>query len=160
MRLKELLLDWIIDNALFEMAFERKKAIEKVRSKQMQIARYLVKILAFDAPQIHNHWFKEINGWLYDINTTKWNRKNRFKPHEYMYWLWEEPLGHGVDAIQDIFYGLLNLADDHNYTDLPRTNLSNHQILEIMHKIYTDLCFDLSKGQAKQIQRYIQPLLI
>lgn len=153
MKIKEMFDIWASETPLLEMAFERKKAIEMVRSKQMPLSEHLVKILAFDSPQSYNHWYKEINGYLYYINKIKWNRKNRFKPHEYMYWLWEEPLGHGVDAIEDILYSLTVLD---NYGNVPRTQRSKYQILEIMHKIYSDLTFDLSKGQAKKIQDYLQ----
>ena len=156
MNLKEMFDVWASETPLLETAFERKKAIEIIRSKQMELSGQLIKILAFNSPENYNHWCNEINNWMFDIKNIKWNRKNRFKPHEYMYWLWEEPLGHGVEAIEDAFYGFYNILTDYDYKNLPKTNLSNQQIFEIIHKIYDDLTFDLSKGQVKRIQDYLQ----
>jgi len=57
MRIKDLMADWLCDTSLFEMAYQRKKAIEFVSNYQRQIARHIIKYFYYDASdETKKHW--------------------------------------------------------------------------------------------------------
>ena len=49
MRLSDLVKDWVLETDLFEMAYQRKKAINIITGLQQPIARHVVKYLHYDA---------------------------------------------------------------------------------------------------------------
>ena len=72
MRLSDLVKDWVLETDLFEMAYQRKKAINIITGLQQPIARHVVKYLHYDASnETKNHWIAEINAWLYTIDEIK-----------------------------------------------------------------------------------------
>jgi hypothetical protein len=67
MRLREVVLDYLSETKLFEMAFERKVAVNKARNLQNQISRHLIKVYMYRDSEYVNHWCNELNTWLNDI---------------------------------------------------------------------------------------------
>lgn len=81
MKISEILCNSLINTSLFEMAFNKKVAIDKARNLQNQISRHLVKIVMYSNSQYVNHWCSEVDSWLHDIQDNKVKGTN--KPLQY-----------------------------------------------------------------------------
>lgn len=153
MRLVEIISDWIAESSLFEMAHERKKALQQVRGLQFTLSEHLVKILHFNSPENLNHWISEVNGYLslMDRIRVKGGKLKNLSPRDYQLILWEEPLGHGVESVSILTKKHLK----RDYPNVPETELSDYQIYEILHKIYSDLIYDIPNNKFEDIRSYL-----
>lgn len=61
MRLSEIV--WPIVEPLFEMAFERKAIIDRLRALQDQINFHALKIIVYPTAQEVSHWKRELTAW-------------------------------------------------------------------------------------------------
>lgn len=68
MRIKDVLIDSLIDTKLFEMARSRAAAKDLITHLSPQIIHHLIKLFVFNSPENKNHWLKEIDGWLNQID--------------------------------------------------------------------------------------------
>ena len=68
MKLAEVILDKIADSQLFEMARSRKDAKTLITGLSAPIITHLVKLFVFNSPENKNHWIKEIDSWLNQID--------------------------------------------------------------------------------------------
>jgi len=68
MRIKEFILDKFMNTKLFEMSRSRKDAKDDITSLSPQIVTHLIKLFVFNSPENKNHWIKEIDGWLNQID--------------------------------------------------------------------------------------------
>ena len=68
MKISDIILDHIGSTSLFEMARSRADAKDIITSVSPQIFTHLVKLFVFNSPESKNHWIKEINGWLDQID--------------------------------------------------------------------------------------------
>jgi hypothetical protein len=61
------ILDSVLESPLFEMAFQRKVIINRLRDLRFQINRHAIKIIAWpDAPEVP-HWKHELTAWGNDL---------------------------------------------------------------------------------------------
>jgi len=67
-KITELLLDKFASTALFEMARSRKDAKDLITTLSPHIIAHLVKLFVLNSPENKNHWIKEINSWLNQID--------------------------------------------------------------------------------------------
>jgi hypothetical protein len=67
MKIREIVLDTLIKTRLFEMAFERKAIIDKLRAFQPQINRHAFKIIIWPDAQEATHWKHELTVWGNDL---------------------------------------------------------------------------------------------
>ncbi len=142
-------------SVLLEMAYERKSALNILRNLQYPIKEHFIKYLAIDSPNDKQHWIVELNGYFRKIDdiSLKPNGK-KLNPLSYWNILWDEPLGHGVEAVTRTIKRLVN----HDYANCKRTKLTDYQIYEILEKIYHDICYDLASDKfldTAGIQPYI-----
>ena len=151
MKISEIILDKLNDTRLFEMAFDRKSAKQQFSNLTLQLKKHLIKIVAFKDGMNYQHHCHEINNWLDDLDTVRWNRTQRLKKDTIMELLWDGPLGHGAIAVEDTINTMIRV---HNYT-VPRNQLSYHQIYELLFKVYDEMSFDLSRGKVDSIQHYL-----
>ena len=150
MRIREIFLDFLNETALFEMAFERKIAIQKARNLQNQIIRHIIKVYMYDKSEYVNHWCKEINGSLWDIQDnwvkgTKMplDRDTLFKI------LFSEP----VDSIDEVQHKMNRI-----YKEYPTLQINEPDASSIHKNIYTviDLvCGDISNNNFNDIKDYL-----
>lgn len=154
MKLKDLFLNWVINTPLFEMAFERKVLINKVRNLQDALSEHLIKLLALNMPENVNHWQQEINGYLDLLQRYKLRgRKGRtLSGPEFKEILWNEPLGDGIVEMQSL---LNSLGKFKGYPIEQRTILNDHQLYEVLEKIYHEISYDLANHKVEPIQHYI-----
>lgn len=142
MRIFEIITDYLLDSPLFEMAFERKTVVNKVRDISITLSRHLIKYLAFD-DQAKNHWLNEINGYLNMIDdvTLKPNNK-KLSGDVYYSLLWDGPLNDGIDSITRKIRSMTR----NEYKDCKRSQLSDAQIYETLEKVLHKLSYDMANN--------------
>jgi hypothetical protein len=150
MRIVDILLDRLCETRLFEMAFERKRAINNADSLCDPISMHMIKVLMFGQATQRQHWLKEIDTWLRSVQrhilkTTK--KPLPFK--DLMYLLHEGPLEH-VWEVQDRMNEL--------YSDYPQQTITQPDAA-VLHKqleeLYSRVCYDISEKKFKTISDYL-----
>jgi hypothetical protein len=61
------IVDSVLESSLFEMAFQRKVIINRLRDLQFQINRHVMKIIVWPSAQEVPHWKRELTGWGNDL---------------------------------------------------------------------------------------------
>lgn len=151
MKISDIVQDWLFDTPIFEMAHQRKRAIELVTNHQHQIAVHLIKHLHYDvSDETKNHWEAEINAWLGSIKGIKLKNGKRLSGDVYYRILFTEPLGETTDIIDlidtiDNFYGM------NHHGKIGSVQFLHERIEKILHT----LSFDMANGKLKQIQYYL-----
>lgn len=151
MKITDIIVDRIINTDLFEMAYQRKRAIDKISNFQDQIAIHLIKYLYYDMPEeTKNHWKAELDAWLESINRVKLKNNKKLDGYQYYKILFTEPLGERVnveDCVKDINknsgmkskQGIIAISELHV------------KLERIIHKI----AYDLSNGKFYSINDYL-----
>ncbi len=151
MRIKDLMADWLSDTELFEMAYQRKKAIEIVSSHQDQLATHLVKHLCYDVPvETKKHWEAEINAWLLKMHKLKLKNGKKLSGDMYYELLFKEPLGERTDV-----QGIIDAIDVIDGMDAYDKVMSVPELHERLEKILHTLSYDISNTNIKHIKEYL-----
>lgn len=152
MKIKDILLDWVIETDLFEMAFKRKIVVDKVRDHQIQIARHLIKHLYYDVPEeTKRHWAKEIDAWLSTIDDYRLKGGKALDGSVYYELLFKEPLGEREAVVRNI--KKINRDDDMNDKQgLVAIDVLHQQLEKILHRV----AYDLGNDKLQDIQKYIE----
>jgi len=152
MRIGEIIVDWLNETVLFEMAYQRKKVIEIISNHQQQIAIHLVKCLYYDVPSgMVDHWIAEINAWLGKINSLKLKNGKKLSGDVYYALLFREPLGELSDL-----EGIVDSIDTFEGMGSYNKVGSIHIVHERCEKILHSLSYDLANGKARNIQHYFE----
>jgi hypothetical protein len=151
MKIKEFILDVIISTELFEMAFNRKQAIDAIQYQSYEINLHLLKILMYGQVRDYEHWCSELNAWFFKIQRTRLKYNKQSMDFKTLYKiLWEgylESTQEVRDLITDIdneyskSYKLLN----GDYLDIHK------QIEDILYSV----CYDISLSKFKDIRNYL-----
>ena len=150
MRIRELLLDAVISTKIFEMAFKRKNAIDKIRNKQDVISEHLLKVLLFPNSRDVPGWKKELDVWLYDIGDIILKPYgDRLYSSDYMNLLFDEPIG----TIRDIENKIKKIYRMHELM-VPGT-IDPLDISKQSALIMKSISNDLSVGEYKGIKSYL-----
>lgn len=142
MRIKDLMVDWLSDTELFEMAYQRKKAIEIVSNYQRQIARHIIKYFYYDVPEeTKKHWVVEIDAWLAIIDEVKLKNKKRLSGDVHYKLLFDEPLGEITD-IQGIVKNIDKIPGMKDYDKIGSLTDLHIKCEKVLHAISYDLAND------------------
>lgn len=142
MRIKDLMIDWLSDTELFEMAYQRKKAIEIVSNYQRQIARHIIKYFYYDVSmETKKHWVAEIDGWLAIIDEVKLKNKKRLSGDVYYKLLFDEPLGEITD-IQGIVKNIDKIHGMKDYDKIGTLTELHIKCEKVLHTISYELAND------------------
>lgn len=151
MSLFELFIDHLFDVPLFEMAYERRKAIDVIRGVAPTLAIHLIKYYAFDDVS-KGHWASEINGYLSRIDNTTLKPNNKKLSGETIYkLLWDEPLNNGIGFITKNITKLQ--AGD--YGSVKRSDLSDQEIYEAIEKLIHTVSYDISNNKFVSFTQYV-----
>ncbi len=142
------LLDLLIETRLFELAYKRKVAIDKVRDLSFNTSEELLKILMYKDSKNQSHWRGKFNGWFKDI---KRYSKNTLKEKDLINLLYEEPLGEIwqlEDLIKDIEQDYYKPSYHIDYNNIPQlhTQLKN---------IFTQISKDITQDKRININNYL-----
>jgi hypothetical protein len=151
MRIREIILDTIIGSRLFEMAFNRKQAIDTARSYSYEIDLHLLKILMYEQVRDYDHWCTEVDTLLNRVQRTKLKHNKKPLDFDTLYKiLWEGYL-ESPDEVKDLMSDI-----DKEYSKSYK--LINYDYLEIHKKIQNVLlsvCEDISSSTLKDIRDYL-----
>jgi hypothetical protein len=151
MRLREVVLDYIAETKLFEMAFERKVAVNKSRHLQNQISRHLVKVYMYQDSEYVNHWCNELNTWLNDIQDNIVRGNNR--PLDFdtlMKILLIEPM-ESVAEVQNLMNRVYR-----EYKDLKIDQPDAAVVHKNIHLIVPKICDTISNSRFQDIQTLLR----
>ena len=151
MKIKELVLDAIINTKLFEMARSRDDALRLLTSLQFQIGLHILKILMYGKTQDYKHWVNEINTWLNDVQSIYLKpSKKRLGADVYKKYLWE----HLFESVSEVQNHMNRLYREYPNSTIiqPDAILIHKELLEILNKI----CDDVSQNKFATITNYIK----
>ena len=151
MKLKTLLEDWVFNLPIFEMAYERREAINQIENLNYQIALHLTKVLTVDiSSETKLHWLSELNAWLRKINNIKIKGKRpKFDKDVYYKHLFIHLLG-DLDSFIDISYDIKR--DNQNYTFIKEPHNASYKKLEY---VLNAICYDIANYKFSSIHDYI-----
>lgn len=155
MKLLDIFADRVLEMPLFEMAMRRKDAIRKVSELEHKINEHIIKSLIFNS-QAQNHWYSELDSWLYKINELEIKPNNDNLSFEILFQeLFNNYYDHGTTSLKK---QVVRYLKDVNYATEARTNISLDDIWNKLKIIHTKLCKDLSIGSlhSKGSQHYIE----
>jgi hypothetical protein len=149
--LEDIFRDRLMNTKLFEMAYDRKKAMELITRYQTTIAEHFIKLLIYPDYSDVQHWRFEINEkvrrYINSIRLKPNNRKLRYE--DYFKILYDEPLGHD-GAVKYIVEYLVDLEK------LPVVEYINYREIEQRLKvIYEELCDDIAIDNFSNIEKYL-----
>lgn len=141
MRLSEIFIDYIRETKLFEMAYSRQQAWQKVSGISYPLTYHLVKVLLMPESQNREHWLNEIQGYIRSIDNILLKPRNRrLRKQDYWNWLVAEP-EYRIDRLvqdakrqykQDKITIPVDLEQNvHNILLRLSTDLANNQFTEI-----------------------------
>lgn len=152
MKIKDIVLDWMLDTVLFEMAYQRKHAIRMLENLHPQIAKHLIKHLHYGVSnETKKHWEAELNAWLGTLNDLVLKGNKRLSGDVYYEHLFTRPLGTLVDVEQRI--RTIDKLDGMASHDKVGTSQELHEKLE---KILHAISYDLSNDKLEPINHYIE----
>jgi len=100
--IKDILISKIEESYIFEMTFERKTILNKIRGLQSPINEHLIKLIRYKDSLNYNKHIEDLETWLYDIQELDYNKKNKkLKSSDYYNVLFTEPIT-SIDNIQYI----------------------------------------------------------
>lgn len=139
MFLKNLFDEWASESPLFEMAFQRKNAINTLLHMDHAFGTHLLKVLLWSDQQPYQHWISELNGYCdkFDELWLKPNRK-KLEGSAYYQYLFTHRLG-GVVEVNGMLRGLYR-----KYENYPRYDGSINELVQRLDKIIHRLSYDFS----------------
>lgn len=145
MKLIEIFADKIVDLPLFEMAVERKMARSTIYNVSYTTVYHIVKLLIMPNAQYKEHWKREVNGYIRNIQNIVLKPKNkRLNTNQYYSWLVTEPEPRVDKMVEHARHDYKN--DKFNIpTDLNET---------VQHILYR-ICTDLGNDQFISIDYYL-----
>ena len=142
------LLDILMETRIFELAYNRKTAMDKIRDISLNTSMELLKIIMYKNSRNQNHWRGKLDGWFSSI---KRYARGTLKERDLFHLLWVEPLGE-LDQLEDLismveadYYTPSHHID---YTDLPA--LHNQ-----MRDIFSSISGDMANNKHININNYI-----
>jgi len=151
MTFKELMIDIISNTSLFEQAFDKKTAENKIRGLADPLLLHLIKIIKWEDKSNYKKHLDDIDIWLDDILRAKLKpRNNRFKSHQYFELIYNEPIGNDLEIIDIIINRRLK-----KYHNLKVLVYDNENVMTILKNIITLISKDLSNNKLKDIEEYL-----
>lgn len=136
---------------IYEMARERAKAEEKVRSFCNPITNHLIKILKWKDPKNYHKHIDDINVFISKSYDFRFNKKKKFSKQEYFEFLFEDRINDLEDLKRIIRFQLTS------YHKLPIIR-SDEEVYIILKRIMFIVCNDLVDKKFKGVEYYISEL--
>ena len=153
MKYLETLTYWLINQPVFEKAFYRKEAVDRIRSLSGTILDHLIKVKYIKDEYNTNHWKNEIKSFFYKIDRiTIKPRNSKFNKDDYMEWLFVEPYCDSGSLAKNKVYnirenyieGKIRYLNSKYRTDIKYEDISFNEIIEFFDKICTELTKDFA----------------
>jgi hypothetical protein len=140
----ELVVSKLMTTKLFEFAFERKKAIDKIESLNDELAYHILKTIIFQNSVSRNSYLEEINAWLAKINKIRLKPDNKkFSVDNYMEFLWERYL----ETPKEVKIRINELINEYP-TEQPINIKNIENIYKFIKKVYLEkICIPIAKDK-------------
>lgn len=154
MRIFELILDQLSETLLFEMAFSRKLARDRITSLSPEIFEHLVKLYVFESPENQNHWISEINAWLNQINRIYLKPSNKKPSWQTIYnWMVFDAPPHYDQAY---ILGLVQNWTENQYRTLPVRDHEPDLVLNEIFRILEQAAKDIAQpNKFVSVKKYL-----
>lgn len=152
MKIKSILEEWLFNLPIFEMAYERREALNQIENLNYQIDLHLVKILTVDiSHETKSHWLTELNAWLRKINNIKIKGKRpKFVKDVYYKHLFIHLLG-DLDSFRNILNDIR--IDNPNYVFVDEPYEESYKKTE---HVLNAICHDIANYKFNSIFDYIK----
>lgn len=152
MRFWEIIADKLAETAIFEMAFDRKSAKDKITSLSPIIFKHLVKIFVFEAPHISSHWIKEIDTWLDQIDDINLKKNQNLDKNTLYDWLILDsaPI-YDASHVNKIVRKMVR----NEYPDLAMRSFDADEIANKVINIISAVCSDIAADKFDTIKDYL-----
>jgi len=153
MRIEEILVKVLMKTSIFEMAYDRQKAIDIVSDLSPEIFDHLLKLWVLEYPQGKNHWISEINAWLRKINRIrlKSSKKKPSKQDLYDWMVFEASPHYDEDYVNE----MILLWKNEDYIGVPVRDFDVDIILNQIFHVIELICTDISAGNFVTVNNYI-----
>lgn len=153
MKLIDLCLDRLNRTRLFEMAFERHVAKQKVTDLSPTIFEHLVKLFVFKLPDTRSHWIKELNNFFGQIDKIYLKPNKRKLPYEEIYnWLIFDSAPHySPEYLKFEVFKMLQ----RDYKGVGVYDFNPEHLLNIILGIIQKVSLDISKNTFVSIENYL-----
>ena len=142
------LLDILMETRIFELAYNRKNAMDKIRDISLNTSMELLKIIMYKDSRNQNHWRGKFDGWMAGI---KRYSKGTLKEHDLFNLLWVEPLGE-MDQLED----LISMVEADYYMPSYHIDYTNLPALHNQMKdIFANTSRDIVNNKRITINNYI-----
>jgi hypothetical protein len=148
------LVDLLNKTILFEMAYERKHALNRLDSLSHQISTHILKLIIFNNSSNFNHWLGELNSWLNQVddirlkpNNKKLNKQDYLKYLKELYLENEDQVQKNIQKLKKLYPNEQVSIDDSTKVTNKLNNLINKICIELAaDKFYplTDLEFNFN----------------
>jgi hypothetical protein len=147
------IVDRLNETSLFEMAFARRDAKEKITNLSPQIFNHLLKLFVLELPQTNNHWIKEIDGCCNQINDVLLKPNNRHPSKQDLYhWMIFESYTHFDENYME---RCIMTWTNQEYAGVKMRDIDKEFTLNQVLKIIDLACADMSIGQYKTVRNYL-----
>jgi hypothetical protein len=133
------LLDLLNETRLFELAYERKNAINRLDNLSCQISIHMLKLIVFNDSADFYHWLTELNGWLNQVDDISLKPNNKkLRKQDYLKYLKE----HYLEDEQQISLNIKNLKK--RYKNEQMIYYDSKWVLEKIEYLMDRICSELA----------------
>lgn len=143
-------LDRVIETPVFEMAYNRKKAMDIVTAQANPIASHLIYVLLYPGVQTQDHWRPELNKFLRIVNKVRLKPSGKkLSSSDYFALLFTEPLELDVQVQDYVDEAISDRGAIAQPVSIPRLKARLRQILA---EISVDLAGQDTAGNPRALK--------
>lgn len=152
MKLADLIIDWLNETSLMEMAHSRSDAKKTVTGLSPQIFKHLLKLFVFDSIDSHPHWLSELDTWLNEIDDIHLKPSNK-KPNKntlYNWLIFDSAPHYDCDYIRHT----IKKWKRTDYKNVPLHEYDCEFVLNRILSIISDICEDIHDNKFYTVEDY------
>jgi hypothetical protein len=153
MKIFDVILDRLNETALFEMAYNRRKAQDMVTDLSPEIFDHLLKMFVFSSPENKQGWIGELNAWLSKINKIYLKPYSKKLDANTLYnWLIFDSAPHYSEQYVNSVIRKLQAT---TFKNIPVYDYDSTQVLNEILKILNNVSKDISNNTFTTIEHYL-----
>lgn len=153
MKIADLILDYIAETGLFEMAKSRQDAKRLITDLSPQVFTHLIKLFVLHSPENKNHWIKEIDSWLRQIDDLHLKPSNNKPKWQDIYnWMIFDSAPH---YDRDFITARVDRRLKRDYPDLPVHDYDADAVLNQILKIIEHAAKDIAADKFDTVNQYL-----
>lgn len=149
MKWADFLLDKVTETDLFELAYTRKRVLDKCFHLSSTICEHFVKLTCFDNPADVRGHIKSLNGWFRDIKRLQIKGNKKLDSKYYYNEIWFN-LVDSYKVLEDIFN---DLRED-EYAEVPIRKVNFKILYNKLCDVMNDIADDLEDRKFEGIEHY------